>query len=391
MMSMDAVSLSTTLAWFLVIGWLLFRAVTQYRAYEMLTPAAGSSQAHPSVDLVVPARNEASRIHGCTTALLGQRYPRESLAIVVVDDYSTDDTASIIEPLARVDSRLQVIRAGPLPPGWTGKSHACWEGARLGSSEWLCFIDADTVAAPDLIGSAVAFARSRDVDMLSLEPRQVLGSFWERLIIPSGLLLMSWVVDLRRINDPRSTEAAANGQFLLFRRDAYEAVGGHAAVHREIAEDKMLAGLLKGAGYRTRLLGAHDLLQVRMYTSLPDLWEGLSKNAVEVAGSAKRAVLASLGTALVAWLAVLLPSAALLHLAGAGLRGAAMLPAVLALLGSGALCAVQVGAARYFRIPLWYGLLFPLGITAVAAITLQSVLDHARGNIHWKGRRYPAA
>src|SRR5690348_1801597 len=179
---------AAAVGWTATVAWLIRRAARQFRAYRELKaePPPTDATLQP-VAVVIPARNEAQTIGRCIAALARQDYPEQAVEIVVVDDSSSDDTATAARAAAAKDRRFRVIAAGPLPAGWTGKSHACWRGAMATESEWLCFLDADTVPAPPLLRSAVVTARRERLDFLSLEPRQELGTPWERLIIPAGL------------------------------------------------------------------------------------------------------------------------------------------------------------------------------------------------------------
>ena len=268
-----------------------------------------------------------------------------------------------------------------------GKPHACWQGALRSKAEWLCFIDADVRATPDLVGAALAAALRQRIDMLSLNPLQELGSFWERLIIPAGLVLIGCAQDLRPVDDPASPEVTANGQFLLIRRAVYFAVGGHAAVRGEICEDKALAARVKHAGWRYRMLGAEHLARSRMYTSLNALWEGLAKNATEILGDGPNTGAAATAGMAIGWAALLLPILAALSAAQEPSTAAAIGTA-LAILGSAAVSGIQIGTARHFRIPAVFGLLFPLAYTAVAALAWHSFALRRAGRVTWKGRTY---
>jgi chlorobactene glucosyltransferase len=274
-----------------------------------------------------------------------------------------------------------------LPPGWTGKAHACWHGAAQGSGEWLCFIDADTVPRPELLRAAIAAALRRGAALLSLEPRQELVGPWERLILPAGLCALGFVGDLRRTADPAAAAAAVNGQFMLLRRALYQRIGGHRAVRGAVAEDGALAARIKAAGGRVALLGGAALIDVRMYRSLPQLWEGLAKNVTQTFGGVGRAAVVAAAAPLLAWAVPALPVALAASLpaapsppdlAAAAIAGAASL----------ALVGLHIAAARYFAIPLWYGLLFPLGYTLGALLAAQGIAAHRRGRVAWKGREY---
>ena len=317
---------------------------------------------------------------------MAQDHP--SLAIVVVDDESTDDTAAIVRRLAHKDRRVVLIPGGRLPPGWSGKVNACCAGARAVADavDWLCFLDADMRAHPKLIASAVAAAQAGALDLLTLAPRQELQSFAERLILPCGLYLLSFSQNLTKLQAPDSDDAVATGQFMLIRRAAYEDVGGHAAVSRSIVEDIELARLMKRRGHRVLMQDGTALLTTRMYTGWRTLWPGIAKNLVSMLGG-PAATLATVVAALaLAWAAVLLPVVTVYGCASGG--HSACIAAIPALLGAAAAFGLHLAGASYFGIPWTYGLLFPLGYTTGAVIALDSLRWRISGRVRWKGRVY---
>lgn len=382
-------ALLTALVWVVLVAWILRRLVRQGWAYaECSLPRRRLGPVGGSVTIVIPVRDEIDNVERCVNSLLAQRGLAGAWQIIVVDDGSSDGTAECVAAMAaRHGSRLRLIHAGKLPPGWMGKPHACWRGAAMSRTRWLCFVDADLRAAPWLVASAIAGAETQGIDMLSLSPFHDLGSFWEQLIVPAGMLLIGCAMDLRRINDPAAPDVTAAGQFLLFRHDAYLALGGHEAVRDQICEDKALARLCKEAGLQFRLLGGERLARTRLYHDLPSLWQGLAKNAVEMLGSSAASIaVASLGLA-VACAAVLLPLGAALRVAE---NASAISLATLALClgGSLALLAVQLGTVLRGRVPLGYALLFPLAYGAVAALAWSSLARRRAGRVQWKGRTY---
>jgi chlorobactene glucosyltransferase len=378
------------IAWFLVVAALLVHAVRQYRYYTVLRPiAAPAPEDAPAVSIIVPARNEEQNIARCLGGLLAQDYPDEKLQIVVVDDGSEDRTSAIAQDLAQRDARIKLLRNDSLPPGWLGKPHACWRGVQESEGDWICFIDADTVAQPPLIRTAVHTARERSVHLLSLEPFQELGSLWERLLLPAGFFLIAFTQDLRKTNDPHVAEASVNGQFLLVRRDAYETAGGHAAVRSAVAEDSALARNLKAAGCRVALAGTDGLLHVRMYTSRPALIEGAARQLSSLLPGFRLPLFGSMAVVLVL-VCLMLPLWAAMSVA---IHGGAIAIASLALASAGSLAMVgtHVGASRYFRIPFWYGLLFPAGYALGAWVVVFAMWERSRRQMRWKGRVYQAA
>lgn len=374
--------------WLAAVAWLILRALNQRGLLPPLKSAPHSAgEATPRIAVIVPARDEAANIGRCLQSVLAQDYPVDRLSVLVVDDHSTDDTAAIVRRVAEGHPQVSLLSSPPLPPRWVGKSHACWVGVRAAPpSEWLCFLDADVWGASTLLSSAMRAALARKLDLLSLAPRQELKSFAERLIMPCGLILLSFVQDLRKVQAPAGPGVTATGQFMLMRRDAYQAAGGHAAVSGVICEDLELARRVKQAGRSVLMMSGEDVLSTRMYTGWRTLWPGLAKNLVDTLGG-RRIALTLMPIALaLAWAAVVLP--ALDAVGCAAGSPAAWAALALALIGSGAAFGLHIAATFYFRIPFYYGVLFPLGYTAGAAMALDSVRRRLTGRVSWKGRVY---
>ncbi len=373
--------------WLAIVSWLILRAATQRGLLPRLAGASPpASEDAPQIAVIVPARDEAANIGRCLQSLLMQDYPAERLSFLVVDDHSADETAAIVRRLAADHPRVALLSSPPLPPRWTGKSHACWIGARSSTSgcEWLCFLDADVWGEPNLISSAMRAAQTQRLDLLSLAPHQELRSFAERLIIPCGLILLSFVQDLRRVQSRSGGGVTATGQFMLTRRDAYEAVGGHAAVCSAICEDLEVARRFKQSGRSVLLMDGEAVLSTRMYTGWRTLWPGLAKNLVDTLGGPIATPTLALTAVALAWAAVVIPLIDAASCAHGGHDACAAL--VVALIGSAAAFGLHIAAAFHFRIPLVFGLLFPLGYSAGALMALDSVRRRLTGRVSWKGR-----
>jgi chlorobactene glucosyltransferase len=371
------------------MAWLIARAVQQRGCLPRLERALPPNGDHaPHVTVVIPARDEEANIGHCLEALLAQDYPASRMRITVVDDQSVDGTAAIVCKFAGRHRQITLVNSPPLPPRWTGKSHACWIGVRTAAapSEWLCFIDADVTVKSGALSSAVHTVLRERLDLLSLMPRQELRSFAERLILPCGLIVLSFVQDLRQSQARSGNAVAATGQFMLVRREAYEAVGGHAAVCTVISEDLEFARRLKQSGRAVLLMGGDDLLSTRMYTGWRTLWPGLAKNLVDTLGGPATTLALALAGLILAWAAFIVP---LTDLAG-WLNGDqdALSALLLALTGTGAALGLHLAATFYFRIPFWYGLVFPLGYTVGALMAIDSVRRRLSGRVIWKGRIY---
>src|SRR5579884_4169958 len=374
--------------WAALVFFLLVRALRQFRAHRA-TALAGivPERPLPTVAIIVPARDEIANIGTCLAGLSAQQRLGNGSTIVIVDDESQDGTAAAVEREIAAGAPVRLAHAGPLPKGWFGKPHACWRGAVLAQGEWLCFVDADVRVSPLLVAAALATAEAQDLDMLSLHPLQELGSFWERLVIPAGLLMIACAKGFRSSDERAASPDTTNGQFLLVRRAVYFAVGGHAAVRGEVCEDKALAARVLEAGFRFQVLTAEHLARTRMYRDFRSLWEGLGKNAIEILGSAPATLLAAAAAILIAGMTPLLPLAtgvAALHAPGA----AADAGFALACLGSAAVIGMQLGTARHFRIPILFGFWFGLGYIFAACLACRSVLLHRDGRVTWKGRTY---
>lgn len=352
--------------------------------------------AAPLISIIIPARNEARNIQRCLVALSSQTYPH--LEIIVVDDRSTDATPQILEQFAAVppdnhqrggSPPLIVVHGKDLPQGWAGKPHALDQGYSAARGDWLCFIDADTFASPNLIASTFQAASTHQADLLTILTYQELGSFWEKVILPLVFTALSVGFPVERVNDPKQTDAIANGQFILIRRAVYEAVGGHRAIRGEIAEDKALAALVKGVGYRLVFGDGRDFARTRMYTSLPEIWEGWTKNIY--LGLQDRLWLLAIGALVGLIGALVLPLWTALSLFGIVNGGGwmAYLAAFEALTVWIYLLYNRVQVCRAMDISSGYALTLPLGAFVFTMMMFTSAYNVLSGKgVTWKGRSY---
>lgn len=373
---------------------LLVKSLRQLSAAETLYPADFPSELDaPFVTVIIPARNEADVIEICLSGLIRQNYPADRFRILVVNDHSTDETAALVRDAASSDSRIELIEARVLPHGWTGKSNACWQGASLAHGDWFYFIDADVAPEPGLLSVTVGHAISEGLDLLSGVPFFKLETFWERMLFPSLLLWLALYMDTIQVNDPEATEAAAaSGSILLMRREAYEHVKGHAhpTVRNNLSEDLAMARVVKQAGYSLRLVRGHKLAQVRMYTSLRSLWEGMSKSAFSTfGGTPARVATSAVGSLILGWGTLLLPLWAAASILGGRGISAAEWTFGISFFGSTIVFLLYVvGSGVVLRIPYRYCALFPFSFSMGAAITVWSLWQRVRGSVTWKGRSY---
>lgn len=317
------------------------------------------------VTVVVPARNEELRIPALLRSLRQLDYV--NIDIIVVDDASTDGTARVAEELG-----ARVVRIDRLPEGWTGKSHACWQGAVQSSGEWLLFTDADTIHSPRSLSVALAAAITSDSDMLSLLCRQQCQSLWERLVLPYAYAL--YFAGRLWVNKSRES-AVANGQYILVRRSEYDRIGGHHAIRASVIDDVALAQRAHECGVRVVLMRGEQWVSVRMYDGLAPLAEGLSKNAVSFLAASPK-----FGAITVA--------ASLCF--GAALPGAARAPGMQRKLAVYTVPALSLLPwLRRFGVPMFYAFLYPAAAAMFQLIALDSMRrTFSRRGVQWKGRRY---
>jgi hypothetical protein len=366
-------------------------ALLRFRRSRSLDDVSPEAPLHaPRVSVVIPARNERRNIERCVTSVLAAQYP--ALEVFVVDDHSTDGTGDIAREVGARDRRLQVVDAPPLPDDWFGKQWACATGAAAATGELILFTDADTRHEPDLLPRAVNALVNGPVDLVTVAGHQEMHSFWERVIQPQlfAMLAMRYGGTEHVSHAKRAVDVIANGQFILMRRTAYDAVGGHAVVRDRVAEDLALAQEF----FRTRrpillILGRHQL-STHMYASLSELIGGWQKNIF--AGGRNAVLGGAVGRTLFPAILLGVPLTGLVPPVALALSLAGVLSTSW-LVWSSAVIAVAlvfwVAIYRFSRQSIWYALLYPLGLGALFYIAAGAV---ARGSrVAWKGRDYTSA
>jgi cellulose synthase/poly-beta-1,6-N-acetylglucosamine synthase-like glycosyltransferase len=328
----------------------------------------------PMVSVIVPARNEEVCLRACLESLVAQT--GVGFEIIVVDDESSDRTREIAQSFPRV----RVVDPGVLPEGWSGKNNALVAGAAQARGEWLLFTDADTVHCIGSLARAVAEAQRQKADLLSYSPEQEVHGFWEKAVMPVIFAELASRYRPSEVSDPRSSAAAANGQYILVSREAYDAVGGHAAAAASLLEDVALARAVKASGRRIFFRYCGDAVRTRMYRSFAQLREGWTKNLallfpspVQLAGLrlTEFALIVGGGTIVVA---------TGLH----GKRPAAVAAAILTV-AMYILFLKRIRKARFS----WDANVFALaGSPLFSYLLLRSRMAHRKGTVSWKGRRY---
>jgi hypothetical protein len=379
-LALISLALAALPAGLFLINLLVYRRLPRWIEHRAAHSRANRNShiTHP-ISVLIPARNEEKNIRATLAAVLASR--GAEFEVIVLDDHSTDDTAGIVSEFATRDPRVRLESAPPLPAGWCGKQHACHVLARLARHPLLVFIDADVRLAPEALARMGDFMNRSGIALASGVPRQELGTFSERLLLPliHFILLGYLPMPLMRWTKLAGFSAGC-GQLFIARRDAYFAAGGHAAIRTTLHDGVKLPRLFRRAGFATDLFDPTDLATCRMYHTNADTWRGLGKNATEG--------LAAPGT--------IVPMTALL-LGGQVLplvlcAFAPMLsPLALALAGVATMLAYfpRLAGAALFRQSLGSALLHPLGVLALLAIQWHALGRHVLGRpSEWKGRRY---
>jgi chlorobactene glucosyltransferase len=335
----------------------------------------------PRVSLLVPARNEQDHISGVVESLAGQDYP--DFEVLVLDDGSSDRTPELLRELAGRFPNLRVLEGKPLPRGWLGKHWACHQLAEAATGEVLLFTDADTRHRVCCLRETVARFEADQLDLLTGVPREEVVSWAEKLVVPvvpwAILSFLPLGLAYRR-RWPAFT--AANGQFMMFRRQAYDDIGGHAMVRDNVVDDLALVRLLAKRGGRWRLFDLTGLVSCRMYRSAAEVFDGFSKNLFGAFGFRLAPFLF-----VWLWLAVvhLQPLAVIGRWAAGGPTSA--YSAVTALAAVGLALVLWGSVLQKFRFPVGLALLYPVSVVLAVGVAARSVWLHATRRARWKGRR----
>lgn len=329
----------------------------------------------PTITAIVPARDEAAVIASCIESLAQQP---EIAEILVVDDHSADQTAEIVRGLIAKIPHLRLIEAGDLPSGWVGKNNAVWTGARQAKSEWLLFTDADAVLLEGAAAKALEIARTSESVLVSFSPEQILVRWYEKALIPFVYCRLASKFSFGEVSDPKKNAAAANGQFLMIRRDIYESVDGHAGVAGDVLEDVALAHRVKDAGNRIWFGAGTGIVRVRMYRSFNAMWQGWRKNLFLLVGGYPSAALREL-EAVIPWMAILVILM--------GIR----IPLAM-FLGVWLIIFRQISYGKDLtrnHYPFSFIIYYPVAVFLYALVLWRSSRAYASGRVFWKGREYP--
>jgi glycosyltransferase involved in cell wall biosynthesis len=340
------------------------------------------------LSVIIAAHNEAGTIAGCLEKVLAQE--DANFKVIVANDRSTDETGDIVRAMIARHPNLHCIDITELPAGWSGKTHAVTTAAATADGEYLVFTDSDVDWHPRVLATMISLVTRHGFDFLSLYTRIIVGSFWERLLMPAcGWVLVLWF----HTSPPWGRQTApvyANGQFLMIRRQAYEKIGGHASVADAIIEDVPLAKKAHAAGLKCHVALAGDLIQTRMYENLRQILSGWTRLYVGALGSRWR-IMAGMVTVSVGSLLPLAVLAAIMVWIMVGgsmdvLQWSWLTVALLQLVGMYSVVGRVLPESFSGHIYIWP---FPIALfVAVILLAKAFLLMCGLGTISWGGVRY---
>lgn len=354
-------------------------AILNALTFPRLRAAERRSDTLPLVSVLVPMRNEAGVIGETLRSLLAQTYP--NFEVLVLDDQSTDGCADEARAAGGGDPRLRVFSGKALPTGWTGKVWACHQLSEQAAGDFLLFTDADVRWQPDALMALVSEAQRTQADLLTVWPTQITVTWSERLVVPLmafSILAYLPVLAVHHLSWP--VFSAAMGQCLLFRRNAYQQVGGHASISDRVLDDMAFAYAIKRHRLRLRMADGNGLIQTRMYRNWQQVRDGFGKNIL--AGHGNSVFLLLLSTVFHWWLFILPWGGLAVSLFSCQLKQTIeyVLWVALALLTRALTAAVS-------RQRLGDALLLPVSVFSMTLIALRALDWHFRGGPEWKSRR----
>ena len=223
-----------------------------------------------NISVIIPVRNEELRIRGCLDSLLKQKgvVPQ----IIVVDDLSVDDTKNIVKEYSKKYS-IEIIELNNRPPGAIGKGWPCYVGYSRAENDYLLFLDADTMLLDEnVLKDSIKTLRSLKLDYLSIFPRFELVRISTRFIYPLYINTVILFERFSEINKDYSDKCFLIGAFSLFKREAYESIGGHIQVMDEILEDKVLGEKIRALGFNFRLFNGSRIVKNIVDVGIKDVW-----------------------------------------------------------------------------------------------------------------------
>ncbi len=346
------------------------------------------------LSILIPARNEEASIGEAIESAISSisRTAGIPIEVIVMDDGSTDDTERIVAKISQRDERVRLVTAPPLPGGWCGKQHACFQLSKVARYDLFLFLDADVRLESHAPERMISYLLTHEIDLLSGFPRQITESLTEKLVLPLMHFVLLGFLPMDQMRSTRKPSFGAGcGQLFLIRKEAYDSCGGHGEIRESLHDGVKLPRAFRAAGFSTDLFDATDIARCRMYRSTHEVFFGLLKNAGEGLAAPRLIVPATV----ILVVGQVLPIPLLLYFLLApgasegelsGLWFAALATSILASLYP------RFHAAWRFRQPWISPLLHPVGVMMLLFIQWASLVRQLLGsNPTWKGRTYGGA
>jgi chlorobactene glucosyltransferase len=360
--------------------------IVAYLSFNMIylirvSPLKETLVSYPYISICIPARNEERDIKKCVESLLNQDYP--NFEIIVVDDNSRDNTAKIVYSMAEEHSNLVIISGDKLEPEWAGKPYALHQAYQKSHGQYLLFTDADLIYKSNALKTVMHTMVYKNLDLLTLMPATIFGSFWERAIQPVIFGFIASLTNFRKVNSTNHQSAMGFGAFLLFKKESYQKIDGHRSVANEILEDIMIAKKAKSHGLSILVADGKHLFSIRMYHSMKEIWIGWRKN---IFLAMKNSILRTFYYMTMVLCFLLTPYIVVVCNLWVG-AGNVLIS--LSLLGLALSLATGIGLCRELDLDKKNVFLFPLGAIMMVLIMFNSMMQTLLlGRTEWRGRTY---
>ena len=336
---------------------------------------------YPYISVCIPARNEERDIKKCVKSVLNQDYP--NFEVIVVDDNSDDNTATIVRSMTEEYPNLIFIAGAQLAPGWMGKPYALHQAYQKSRGQYLLFTDADLMYRSHALKTAMHTMICKDLDLLTLMPAAIFGSFWERVVQPVIFGFIAALTSFRKVNSESHKSAMGFGAFLLFKKESYQRIDGHLSVANEVLEDIMIAKKAKFNGLSILVADGKHLFSIRMYHSMKEIWIGWKKN---IFLAMKNSIFRALYYIVMVLCFLLTPYIVVMCNL---LMGEGSLWVCISLLGLVLSLATGLGLCHELGLERKNVFLFPLGAIVMSVIMLNSMMNTLLlGRTEWRGRIY---
>ena len=360
-----------------IVTYLFINMVYLIRLYPVNEELVG----YPYISVCIPARNEERDIKNCVESLLNQDYP--NFEVIVVDDNSNDNTEKIVCSMIEQYPNLIFVAGAQLASGWTGKPYALHQAYQRSRGQYLLFTDADLRYQSHALKTAIYTMVCKDLDLLTLMPAAIFGSFWERAVQPVIFGFIAALTNFRQVNSANHKSAMGFGAFLLFKKEAYQKIGGHLSVANEVLEDIMIAKKAKFNGLSVLVADGKKLFSIRMYHSLKEIWIGWRKN---IFLAMKNSIFRASYYMVMVLFFLLTPYIVVICNLWIGLGSVWV---GVSLLGLGLSLATSLGLCHELGLERKNVFLFPLGAIVMAVIMFNSMVHTLLlGRAEWRGRIY---